>query len=293
MSRSPLVPAVLALLLAPLALSAQTLGGYAFTLSNNFACTGGSGCTPENETTNQVVITPGGRLVLVDDLYETTASAFTSGSLQLTAGSIWEVAFDFGLEKRSFDGAQADGFAFVLQSSGSGAVGGGGSGVGYEGMAGASAAVGFRSFLNGGGWDNNNVFTGLDGAMTSLYTHEDWGAAEKVLGHVVLSFDGAGMLTIALNTTLYDAFDAVLASDAYGATTAFDLTTLTPNDVHVGFTAGTGLSTQYAWIENFSFAVFADGPGDPGSEVVPEPATMSLLALGLAGMSGVRRRKKR
>ncbi len=261
-TRSSVALLIAALTLAPSVVFAQTLGGYAMTLSNNAACIGDATCTMVG--TNQVAIT-GPRLELVNGQYGTTGTAFTTAAQNLSSSSAWATSFTFGLQFTDFD-PQADGFAFVLQSVGPSATGNGGGGIGIDGLS-NSAAVGFRS------WDNNDVFVSTNGAFGPSTAHLDWGTAQLVTGSVNLAYNGLGMIDITMTSSLGDVFQS---------TQSFDMSGLTPGSVYLGFTAGTGLSTQYAYIEDWRFT----------SSTVPEPASIALVGAGMLALAGVAYRRR-
>ncbi len=263
---APLLVAALAV--TPAVVSAQTFGGYLMSLSNNFACIDdANNCQVQG--TNQVAISNSGRLELVNGQYATTGTAFTTLTQNITASTVWNSSFNFGLVYAGFD-PQADGFAFVMQSVGPLATGGGGGGIGFDGMS-NSAGVGFRS------WDNNDVFTVANGVFPAQHgdSHADWGASRLVTGTVNLAYNGLGLLDITLTSNL---------GDAYHAVKTFDMSGLTPGSVHVGFTAGTGLSTQYAYIENWQLTT---------STAVPEPSTVVLMTVGMLAIGGLAARRKK
>jgi len=62
-------------------------------------------------------------------------------------------------------------------------------------------------------------------------------------------------------------------------------TLLGANAAYVGFTGGTGAGYENEDILNWRFA-------NTTQLAVPEPATLAVLGLGLAGLVGVRRRKE-
>ncbi len=262
---APLLVAAAAL--TPSALFAQTFGGFPMTLSNNAACIDDAN-TCAVTGTNQVFLNGSGQLVLTNGQYATTGTAFTTAAQALTSSTPWTTRFDFGLQYAGFD-PQADGFAFVLQSVGPLASGGGGGGIGLSGLS-NSAAVGFRS------WDNNDLFVATNGNFGTSTAHANWGTSRLVTGTVNLSYNGLGLIDISLTSNL---------ADAYQATQAFDMSGLTPNNVYVGFVSGTGLSTQTAYIENWRFSA--------NTNVVPEPASVALVAAGMVGIAGVAARRRR
>lgn len=265
------VPLLMAALsVTPVVASAQTFGGYLMSLSNNFACIDdANNCLVQG--TNQVAISNAGRLELVNGQYATTGTAFTTFTQNIAATTVWNSSFNFGLVYAGFD-PQADGFAFVMQSVGPLATGGGGSGIGFEGMA-NSAGVGFRS------WDNNDVFVVANGVFPGFGLHGDpltnWGNSRLVTGTVNLAYNGLGLLDITLTSNL---------GDAYHSVQAFDMSGLTPGSVHVGFTAGTGLSTEYAYVENWTMTT---------SNTVPEPSTVALMTVGMLAIAGLAVRQRR
>ena len=61
------------------------------------------------------------------------------------------------------------------------------------------------------------------------------------------------------------------------------MSALTPGSIHLGFTAGTGLSTEYAYVENWQFTI----------STVPEPSSVALMTVGMLAIGGLAVRRRR
>src|SRR5947209_10077913 len=101
-----------------------------------------------------------GRLRITDSAVGQTGSAYFATPQDISQG--FDTTFDFQLT----NGTQppADGFTFVLQSSGPTAIGQGGGGLGYQAMPGTSAAVKFDVYVP-------NPNGGTSFPQTGLYTN--------------------------------------------------------------------------------------------------------------------------
>jgi hypothetical protein len=120
-----------------------------------------------------------------------------------------------------------------------------------------------------------------------------FGAASEITSVAPFTFNG-GWFTAAFNPAL-----SMSITGFSGATQLFQsfllLDTDTPQNLlvewagldRVVFASGDGQPGSQFVFDNFRF----NGAVDPGS-TVPEPATMTLLATGLAGMAAARRRRK-
>ncbi|GIE97076.1 L-type lectin-domain containing protein [Paractinoplanes rishiriensis] len=179
-------------------------------------------------------------------------AAVTGGVLRLTsgqrnqAGAAWSattvdpgVAFDTTFDVRTSGPAvHADGFAFVVQTDGSRAIGGLGGSLGYGGMT-RSVAVEFDTYRNRGEIDGNHVAVvtgGLAGAHRASAA-----APVPIFGgrlHVRIEYaPEAKRLTVALRRA-GEPWTHVLTREV-------DLAeTLGTGRAHVGFTAATGRSVS-------------------------------------------------
>jgi len=195
-------------------------------------------------------------------IWNTTAYSFTSFSVQ----------FDFIIGPSLGQGA--DGLTFTVLDAGSHnpntALGGGGGGLGYLGL-GNSFAVELDTWNNGAidGNNANHVGVNQNGSINSVAranlpfaletsNFNNWLTAN-------ITMDSSGMLDVFINGTLY------LSHNLSGFS----------NDAYFGFTSATGAAIDEHYIDNWNMRI-----------EVPEPGTLALFGIGLAGLGLASRRKK-
>lgn len=170
------------------------------------------------------------------------ASSLGEGCYQLTpaaasqAGSIWNSvqldlseSFDITADIYYGDGSGsnggADGFAFVLQSIGTSALGGTGGGLGFSGLS-PSVAAAFRT------WTFDNMSFVANGAYsTPLSSTSTLPAADDAFHEVRITWDPSGnIMRIYFDGTLSVTWNNNIVNNYFSGNTA----------VYWGFTAGTG-----------------------------------------------------
>jgi hypothetical protein len=179
-------------------------------------------------------LNPVGTVTLTNNALQLSVAA---GGLQ--GNAVWNTAplnvqaftTDFYFQETS---ATADGFTFTLQNSPAGlsAVGSGGSGLGYKGLA-SSVAVKFDLFDNmGEGIDSTGFYT--NGAAPTIPTIDMTGSGVNLHGtdilHAHITYDG---------TTLALALSDTVTSASFTASTAINIPGIVGGaTAYAGFTAG-------------------------------------------------------
>jgi len=230
----------------------------------------------------------GNKLTLTPATFGQGGSAFSTSTVTLNATSSFSTVFSFEILGRGGLGNGADGLTFTVQTNANN-VGGSGGGLGYAGIP-NSVAVEFDTFDNGEPGQSNHVGIDLNGDVNSVVSTAQL-TPDFDDGNVWwawVDYDGS--------TQSLEARWSQSAVRPVGAMLSHtvDLTTIlgSPN-VFAGFTAGTGSGYGEHNILSWNFVNrFVPGGAPPPSTTTPEPATLALVAGGLAVLGTLARRRK-
>lgn len=239
-------------------------------------------------------LTLNGNAAVVGDILRVTpatfsqaGSAFSTNLISLASNASFSTTFKFRFSDPggSFDGqgVGADGLVFVLQTNANN-VGGIGGGIGYDGIP-NSVGIEFDTWNNGAIDDNSSNHVGFDfGGSVDSDVLAEVTEADMNNGDIWtawIDYNGTTeLLEARLNRSGVRPLSPILSLTR---NLALDLGT---TDAFVGFTSGTGAAFANHDVLSWTF-INEFAPIDN----VPEPAEWSLLALGLAGLSAMRRRK--
>jgi hypothetical protein len=210
----------------------------------------------------------GQNLILTDGKYSETSSVFSTSPVKV---NYFTTTFSFQL---SGDG---EGFAFVIQADGSGAMGDGGPELGYGGM-GFSAGVKFDMFNNSGeGSGSTGLF--LNGASMAdpgnsiRMTPAGVDILNGDVFQATLKYDGTTLVETVVDTVSHASFSTsylVNIPSLVGGNTAY-----------VGFTAATDALAATQSVLSWSYTPLPAPPNSPGGLVV-EAASGTELDLSWA-----------
>jgi hypothetical protein len=187
------------------------------------------------------------KLQLTSNAGGQNGSAFWKSRIYLGTDKSFSAYFTFLINGSV--GGGADGLAFVLQTS-TVTAGSSGGGIGYQGIS-PSIAVEFDTYDNGENGGGNHVAIVEDGHTN--YAHTNYAVPSfaldgGIVGHVWVDYNGAtDLFEVRLSTTTTRPASALVSATK-------DLASkFANNNVYVGFTAATGGSSNYHFIQDLMF----------------------------------------
>lgn len=225
-----------------------------------------------------------------------SGSTFSTSAVSLASSASFSSAFRFRITSSGgicdSDGCGADGIVFAVQTV-SNTAGGAGGGIGYYGLS-NSVGIEFDTWDNGwwDGYDGNHVGVDISGDINS--------AARAHVGNRMnngdvwsawVDYDGA-LDKLEVRLAMGEAASRPLNPYLdYNVDLAAVLGT---TNAYVGFTAGTGSAYGnhdiLAWQFNSTYSPITD---IGGGATVPEPTTLALMGVAMAGLVGVRRKQRK
>jgi hypothetical protein len=185
----------------------------------------------------------GSSIQLTNDAIAQRGSSFYGTPFQVNGNTGFSSQFKFQLE-----GAQGDGFAFVLQNAGAGvnALGAVGGSVGYAGID-RSVGIIFDTFQNVGDISANSIRIVQNGDLTPLANVALPFDLKQGSYNAWVDYDGAtNQLSVFISEGATKPATAIL-------TQTIDLPSLVGDKAFVGFTAGTGLVGSRQTITDWTF----------------------------------------
>lgn len=222
----------------------------ALDFSNGFSASGA--LLKLNGASAQVL---GAALRLTDGVVGRASSAFSASTVSVTRFS---TTFSFQVTN-----AGAEGLTFAIQRVGPTAVGSGGGGLGYGGIA-NSVAIKFDFNSNAGeGSDSTGLY--VNGAAPTSAGSVDMTASGVAIGsghvmQVVLAYDG---------TTLHQTVTDTVTHAAFSTNYTIDIpATIGGSSAYVGFTASTGTSASTQDVLAWSYTPLPNPPTAPANLAV-------------------------
>lgn len=177
-------------------------------------------------------------------------SGFWNQKITLPTNNSFSTFFTYQIDQNT---SRADGMTFLIQQTGTTALGGSGQNLGINGIN-TSVAVEFDTYQNGGDPDNNHIALDLNGntshstGVVASINKSTLDLADANLKYVWIDYNGStNLFEVRISTSNSRPATATLS------TTINLSTTLSGHNVYVGFTGATGGSVERHSITSFYF----------------------------------------